>query len=120
GKVTIDLQQTDIGRPLKKGEQILMYYDDDMDFDGNPGYSFLPEKLVESDAPRALEDDGMGECVDDVEKDDDYENTVNRRKKTRKGGANLKVGKKVRVVRKLKVIKMIARRSRQGVRKGAA
>ncbi|KAJ9112495.1 hypothetical protein QFC22_006242, partial [Naganishia vaughanmartiniae] len=90
GTVTIEPQLVDKGRILKAGEQILIYYDHDMEFDGLPGHQFLPRPDQQNgddemehgrrEEDGVLErkaewDAGMSETeiVDDVRADSDFE-----------------------------------------------
>ncbi|KAJ9095720.1 hypothetical protein QFC21_005592 [Naganishia friedmannii] len=88
GTVTIEPQPVDKGRVLKVGDQLLIYYDDNMDFDGKRGFQFLPDsdgKEEDGDAVEWVEegkvvvgeeaewDVGVPEMVDDVKADSDFE-----------------------------------------------
>ncbi|KAJ9110398.1 hypothetical protein QFC22_006748 [Naganishia vaughanmartiniae] len=90
GTVTIEPQLVDKGRMLKAGDQILIYYDHDMEFDGLPGHQFLPRTDQQNgddelERVRREEDGVVGkkaewnagisetEIVDDVRADSDFE-----------------------------------------------
>ncbi|KAJ9091015.1 hypothetical protein QFC21_007337 [Naganishia friedmannii] len=85
GKVTIAPQDEDKGRMLQVGDQILVYYDDEMDFEGQPGFKFRKGPAVDTNGEgelgerveEQLEEEAWDaevlEMVDDMKNDSDFE-----------------------------------------------